>query len=73
MGSLAESLVRNCLLIPSGYGQAEVREDCGDIVIRYPGPGGGTVRRSRRGASGTIYIPMEDGREVAMDVRKLFG
>ena len=56
-----EAIIKNCLLC-SG---CEVRENCGDIVIKFPS---GVVRRSRRGAYGSLLVPMEDGREIKVSL-----
>ena len=65
MASVREAILRNCLLYQDGSDKCEISENCGDIVIKFPN---GIVRRSRKGASGALYLPMQDGREVKLDV-----
>lgn len=68
-----ESIIRNCLVYHGVGGDCQIWGDSGDICIKFPGPAGGTVRRSRKGASGKFYVPISaDGREAEVDLSKLF-
>ena len=68
MASIKEAILRNCLLYTNGGTQCKIEEHCGDFLLTYPD---NIVRRSRRGASGALYIPMQNGGEIKVDMSKL--
>lgn len=70
MPSIKEALISNCFYYQDGLNKCKITESCGDILLEWPS---GKVTRSWRGAFGDFYIPLEDGRNIKIDLRKLLG